>query len=137
MCGRLRREHNAERAGNQVGVVTNNNWSERGECLPITLANGETKQAEWNGHARSETLEGWTSKGWKECDLHVGSYTEGVLHTPFLVPANNVIKAIFREVNFSLIDGSTRLVFNIVTRDAVGNEKLVHPRFPQIVPKRF
>ena len=84
----------------------------------------------WQGHARSETLEQWTGKGWKAGHIAAAAYTEGhgEQQTWFKVPEGHSIKVVY---NPSLKHPQGGHPFNIVTRAAsTPHEKSVHPRFP-------
>lgn len=90
----------------------------------------------WSNHARQETLDKWTSAGWKEGQLSsIKSYTEGYgpQQKEFDVPQGKAIKIIYHP-GISTPGGG--VPFQIVTRDAVGEvEVSTHPRFPVLVDK--
>ncbi len=119
MCGTLAREN----------VV-----SKLGSILPISSSNGEVFSGYWNNHARSETLEKWTSQGWKEGKLEVSSYTEGKgsKEKVFFIPQDKAIKIIYHSERFLHAANP----FCVVTRESsTSEEKAVHDRFPVLVDK--
>jgi len=135
MCGSLRRESMDKRVGQDPqpeGLVAG--WGGRGTAFPIVTEDGKSMPAEFNGHARSENLSGWLKNGWKRGDLHVSMYTEGHGNgeQKYEVPKGHTLRCIVRGVGTR-----GKVVFNIVTRDAEGKEKAVHPRFPQVGPRRY
>ena len=130
MCGSLRREETANLIGKDPqpsGLYAQ--WKGKGHSFPIKLNDGSSREAEFNGHARQEKLDGWLKAGWKEAELHVAGYTEGrgALYRQYEVPPTHALKCVVREVR------SGKLVFNIVTRPAKGREKEIHDRFPVMV----
>jgi hypothetical protein len=119
MCGSLRHENTAK------NLKPND---------PVAVKSGSDHWINgfWNGHAREETLENWTSKGWKEGTMPgITGYTEGYKEKQkeFDVPKGKVIKVIYNP-SISMMG---RNPVQIVTRDAQGDEKLTHPRFPRVI----
>ena len=101
-----------------------------GHLIPIRLITGEQSKALWNGHAREESLEDWTSKGWQECKIVANSFQEGRPPVDYSIPASQCIKGIYQDI---IVSSVPIRVVNIVTRAATNKEKKVHPRFPRLI----
>ena len=124
MCGSLRRENLDKQLGNPVPFYT------PGSSCPMIDANGKSIEGFWNGHAREETLQDkFLSKGYSEGRLDVTHYTEGHKgnRKMYQVPTGQRIKVVYKRIP----NGKT--IFHIVTREAVGRELEVHPRFPRCI----
>jgi hypothetical protein len=124
MCGSLKRENMDKRIGHPVPNYF------PGNSVPILDNEGKASEAFWNGHAREESLqEKFLSRGWKEGRLDVTHYSEGYQEKRkvYQVPTNEKIKIVYRQSE------TGKTIFNIVTRDARGEELNVHPRFPKCI----
>jgi hypothetical protein len=116
MCGTLKHEKIAKKLGNPLIIDTG----------------GLDTDGFWNGHAREESLDRWIRQGWKEGKLHgVTSYTEGKPAVEFSVPNGKSLKVLFHPE----LTKDGRHPVQVVTREAVGDELRVHPRFPRLVDK--
>lgn len=133
MCGSLKREEMGYTVGQHQIPVDNGAWVEPGGLCAITTSEGEKIVAQFNGHARDDKLDDWLSNGWRHADLHVCEYMEGKgeKETKYSVPAGHVIMCVYRYIK------GNKVVFNIVTRDAINEEKDIHPRFPLIGLNRY
>ena len=106
-------------------------WSVPGGKFRITVETGKSGVAQWDGHAREESLKNtWYSKGWKRCDIHVDGYTEGYVKNQYNVPKSYVIAGIAKKVG-------NVVLFRVITRDARGAETKVHDRFPKMIKQRY
>lgn len=122
MCGRLK----LEKIAGKIGMIS-----------PVESLRGEVFQGTWNNHARVETLEKFTSNGWKEGSLpSVTSYTEGHedKEKEFPVPAGKAIKVVYQP---NILTSQGTNPFNIVTREAsTEEEKAIHNRWPVLIDKK-
>jgi hypothetical protein len=131
MCGSIKADWTAEKSPISLGEYISRD-------IPVVVKTSPSSgviptNSVWEGFARKETLqEKWLSRGWEKAEVIAAAYTEK--GREYQVFPGECISAVAKP---SFDDRGEFMSIRIVTREAVGKERRVYSRHPEIRDRKL